>query len=131
MTSSGVPDLHVLTGDRLDVGLGDGHQRVGQVPQGPSHRYLVTDLRHRPVPVRAVALAAGPQVIRGVREQEGLGVGVVAVFWVVLGLIGAASTVVWGPLLGRFRGGRSMTVLLGMAYRHQRDEDGATSEIEA
>jgi predicted MFS family arabinose efflux permease len=46
--------------------------------------------------------------------QPRLGVGVVAVFWVVLGLIGAASTVVWGPLLGRFRGGRSMTVLLGM-----------------
>ena len=46
--------------------------------------------------------------------QPRLGSSVVAVFWVVLGLIGAASTVVWGPLLGRFRGGRSMTVLLGM-----------------
>ena len=46
--------------------------------------------------------------------QPRLGPAGVAVFWVVLGLIGATSTVVWGPLLGRFRGGRSMTVLLGM-----------------
>jgi predicted MFS family arabinose efflux permease len=46
--------------------------------------------------------------------QPSLGAGGVAVFWVVLGLVGAASTVAWGPLLGWFRGGRSLTVLLGM-----------------
>ena len=46
--------------------------------------------------------------------QPQLGVGVVAVFWVVLGLTGAVSTVAWGPVLGRFRGGRGLTLLLSM-----------------
>jgi predicted MFS family arabinose efflux permease len=46
--------------------------------------------------------------------QPDLGTGVVAVFWVVLGLIGAASTIGWGPLLSRFRGGRGLTLLLSM-----------------
>ena len=46
--------------------------------------------------------------------QPSLGAGGVAVFWVVLGVVGAASTVAWGPMLGWFRGGRSLTVLLGM-----------------
>lgn len=46
--------------------------------------------------------------------QPVLGTGVVAVFWVVLGLIGAASTICWGPLLSRFRGGRGLALLLTM-----------------
>jgi predicted MFS family arabinose efflux permease len=46
--------------------------------------------------------------------QPRLGPAVVAVFWVVLGLAAAISAVTWGPLLGRFRGGRGLAVLLGM-----------------
>jgi predicted MFS family arabinose efflux permease len=46
--------------------------------------------------------------------QPALGTGVVAAFWVVLGLIGAASTICWGPLLSRFRGGRGLALLLTM-----------------
>ena len=46
--------------------------------------------------------------------QPRLGPAVVAVFWVVLGLAAAGSAVAWGPLLGRFRGGRGLAVLLGM-----------------
>jgi predicted MFS family arabinose efflux permease len=47
--------------------------------------------------------------------QLRLGPGVVVVFWIVLGLAGAASTAAWTPLLGRFRGGRGLSLLLAMA----------------
>ena len=46
--------------------------------------------------------------------QPRLGSGVVAVFWVVLGLAAAGSAVAWGPQLGRFRGGRGLALLLAM-----------------
>jgi predicted MFS family arabinose efflux permease len=47
--------------------------------------------------------------------QLRLGPGVVVVFWIVLGLAGAASTAAWTPLLGRFRGGRGLSLLLAVA----------------
>jgi predicted MFS family arabinose efflux permease len=47
--------------------------------------------------------------------QLRLGPGVVVVFWIVLGLAGAASTAAWTPLLGRFRGGRGLSLLLALA----------------
>lgn len=45
-------------------------------------------------------------------RAEGLPTGAAAIFWVVLGLAAAASAFVWGPLLGRLRGGHGEAVAM-------------------
>jgi predicted MFS family arabinose efflux permease len=43
-----------------------------------------------------------------------LDAGQIAAFWVVLGVAAMASSFLWGPLLGRARGGRGLALMLGV-----------------
>lgn len=44
----------------------------------------------------------------------GAGAGVLAAFWAVLGLAAIVGAFVWGPMLGRLRGGRGVVVLMAI-----------------